>query len=395
MGSERGDEGLTQQEVMLLVQDAKSLPQLVRLLRENNADSAFHEWAIRYFLDVRARERGIPFKGTFEITPFCNLDCKMCYVHLTKEQLAGKTPLSAECWERIMSEAIDAGMMYACLTGGECLTSPDFDRIYLFLHSKGVQVSVLTNGVLLDEERIRFFQQHPPMVVQITLYGECEETYERVTGYRRFETVMKNIRMAKDAGLPVVLTVTPNEYLNDSAEALVRCAASTGVQFHVNSSLMTPRAGTGRSEGFRDLVPDDYMRLFKLEQSLKGHLAPVECEVDPPVPTEDATAEAPRGLRCGGGRSSFNVTWDGRMIPCNRLQHLGIPLKPGELKSAWSQINQAVREILLPVECESCAFRKAAYPCAVMHQDNPGHAAPRQCEWCYAYVKAGLAKLSD
>ena len=386
---------MTQHEAMMLVKDAKSLPHLVRLLKENGSDGVFDEWAIRYFIDVRARKRGIPFKGTFEITPLCNLDCRMCYVHLNKEQLCGKSPLPAETWEAIMQEAIDAGMMYAALTGGECMTSPDFDRLYLFLHSKGVQVSILTNGVLLDEARIRFFKAHPPASIQVTLYGESEDTYERVTGRRHYERVMRNLRMADEALLPLVLSVTPNKYLGDSDEALVRCAASTGIQFHVNSSLMTPREDTGRSDGFRDLVPEDYMRLFKLEQSLKGHLEPVECEADPPAPNGDASAKAPRGLRCGGGRSSFNVTWDGRVIPCNRLQHLGVAWEKGRFLDAWKQINQAAENYLLPVECETCVCRKAARTCAASHQAELGHADPEQCKWCRAMIKAGFAKLAE
>ena len=38
------------------------------------------------FLDRKAREKGIPLNGQFELTPLCNFDCRMCYTHLTKEQ---------------------------------------------------------------------------------------------------------------------------------------------------------------------------------------------------------------------------------------------------------------------------------------------------------------------
>ena len=52
--------------------------------------------AVRRFLDFKARDRGVPISGTFELTPLCNLDCKMCYVHLRKEQMRGAQLLSAE-----------------------------------------------------------------------------------------------------------------------------------------------------------------------------------------------------------------------------------------------------------------------------------------------------------
>ena len=35
---------------------------------------------IRQFLTRRSAAMGIPVSGTFELTPRCNLQCKMCYV---------------------------------------------------------------------------------------------------------------------------------------------------------------------------------------------------------------------------------------------------------------------------------------------------------------------------
>lgn len=383
---------MNQREVMELIRQTKSLPKLISALKSSDADQAMQSWAIRYFLDVRARERGIPLKGTFEITPLCNLDCRMCYVHLDAAHMKGKTLLPAAQWEQIMSAAIDAGMMYASLTGGECLTSPDFDRLYLYLHSRGVQVSVLTNAVLLDEARVAFFMKHPPSAVQITLYGADEEMYERVTGRREFHRVLENIRRADAAGLPLVLTITPNEYLGADDERLVRFAATLGIPFHVNSGLMTPRAETGRDDGFRDITAEDYVRLFKLEMELKGELPPPECAVDLPQPGKAAN-EAPRGLRCGGGRSSFNIAWDGEMIPCNRLRHLAAkPLEAG-FAAAWKTVNAHAENYLLPCECESCVYQPAARTCAAAHSGEPGHADKAQCEWCRAMVRGGLAKM--
>ena len=382
---------MNQREVMELIRDSKTLTALTKALKQSDADTALYNWAMRYFLDVRARERGVPLKGTFEITPLCNLDCRMCYVHLNAEQLRGQKLLPAEKWEQIMSEAIDAGMMYACLTGGECLTSPDFDRLYLFLHSRGVQVSILTNAVLLDEKRVEFFVKHPPSAIQFTLYGMDEETYERVTGRREFGRVMENIRRADAAGLPLVMSITPNEYLGADDEKLVRFAAETGVPFHINSSLMTPREETGRADGFRDLTVDDYMRLFRLEISLKGELPPPECAEELPE-TGGENTETPKGLRCGGGRSGFNVTWDGEVIPCNRLRDISAkPLEVG-FAGAWREVNRRVNEYLLPCECETCPYKAAAKPCAAAHGGD-GHAKPEQCEWCRAMAKAGFAKV--
>ena len=122
---------------------------------------------VRQFLGFKAREKNIPLSGTFELTPLCNLDCKMCYVHLNREQMQGAELLSVGTWKDIMRQAVDAGMMFARLTGGECLTYPGFKELYCYLQSLGVEVSVLSNGILMNEEMVDFFKQNPPPGVQV------------------------------------------------------------------------------------------------------------------------------------------------------------------------------------------------------------------------------------
>ena len=85
------------------------------------------------FLEFKARRLGIPMHGRFELTPLCNLDCKMCYVHLGTSQFNESSLLSVNTWKDLISQAHEAGMINATLTGGECLTYSGFDELYLFL----------------------------------------------------------------------------------------------------------------------------------------------------------------------------------------------------------------------------------------------------------------------
>lgn len=382
-------------EIISAVQQAKSLPELIARLRSEGADPLTYDWAMRKYLESRARQKGVPVKGTFELTPLCNFDCRMCYVHLEAEKLRSCQLLTADEWENIMSQAIDSGMMYATLTGGECLTYPDFDRLYLYLHSRAVQVSVLTNGLLLNAERIEFFKKHPPVTVQVTLYGADDDMYERVTGRRVFSSVTENIRNAVEAGIPVRISLTPTVHLTmEENEQVMKLASSFGTDFQVNGGLISPRAETDKSEGFRDMGVEEYIRLFKLERSLKGYLPPEECVADlPPVNTvTDETA--PKGLRCGGGRSVFNVTWEGKLVPCNRLIHISSELMKESFASAWQKIHERVMEYRVPAECDKCRFRECSKGCVADHADAPeGHASPEQCKWCKAMAKSGLGKV--
>ena len=98
-----------------------------------------------------AKQTKSPVIGQFELTPRCNLDCKMCYVHNQDSNKLAKQELSTEKWKEIFDQAFDAGLMFATLTGGECTLRNDFKELYLYLWYKGVSITVLTNGTLIDD----------------------------------------------------------------------------------------------------------------------------------------------------------------------------------------------------------------------------------------------------
>ena len=53
----------------------------------------------RYIEDI-ARRKKLPLHGNFELTPLCNLDCKMCYVHLTGSQFSMESLISIDQWKK-------------------------------------------------------------------------------------------------------------------------------------------------------------------------------------------------------------------------------------------------------------------------------------------------------
>ena len=83
------------------------------------------------YLHAKAAYLGIPLSGTFELTPCCNMACKMCYVRMTPSEQAAIAPLrTAREWLELGKAAKDAGMVYLLLTGGEPFLRPDFQEIF-------------------------------------------------------------------------------------------------------------------------------------------------------------------------------------------------------------------------------------------------------------------------
>ncbi len=349
---------------------------------------------VHKYMDFKAREKGVPVSGTFELTPLCNLDCKMCYVHLNAAQLHGAKLLPVETWKDVARQAFDAGMMYASITGGECLTYPGFKEFYLYLRSLGLETHILSNGVLMDEAMVDFLVANPPSLIQITLYGASEEAYERVTGHRSFARVLANIRRLRDAGMPLSVAVTPNAFMTDGEE-VVRLLHKEGFSFVINSGIVAPREETGRNLADSDL--DAYVSMFKLRMELTGRAVEPECEPDELPDTADSKrvpGEAPRGVRCGAGRSTFSIDWQGRMRPCNTF-----PCEPADVlelgfDESWRQTNQTALDYPLPIECEGCSYQRACKGCVTDHASGAerGHASPAVCMWGKRMVAEGIIK---
>jgi MoaA/NifB/PqqE/SkfB family radical SAM enzyme len=220
-------------------------------------------------LKAKAWEKGIPVLGSLELTPRCTLDCKMCYVCLEPSRM-DQDELTVRQWIGLIDEACGAGMMFATLTGGECLLYPGFKEIYRHLQSRGVLVTVLTNGTLIDEDIVRWFVQNPPQRIQISVYGSSPKGYEAVTGNgNAFSQVDKAIDLLKAANLPLILAVTASRQMMSDFEATLRyCNRKAASPCRVNPCPFQARRETQRN--FDEYAPtlDEQVQIFKIQKKL-------------------------------------------------------------------------------------------------------------------------------
>ena len=90
----------------------------------------------------------------FQLTPFCNLKCRMCYARLDPQYVLsnGKKIMRFDQWKWYIDEAVKEGLTDLSFTGGECTLHPDFCQIYLYAYNMGLQIYVLTNASYLTKE---------------------------------------------------------------------------------------------------------------------------------------------------------------------------------------------------------------------------------------------------
>lgn len=343
--------------------EVSSLDEVIRDLDERSIHGRLRYRLMNGYISMKARHDDIPVSGTFELTPFCNFDCKMCYVHLNPVQLGEKERLlTIDEWKHIINQAVNAGMLFGDLTGGECLTYHGFREIYLHLCSLGIRPSILTNGWLLTEEMVSFLSQYPPTVIQITLYGSCEEAYERVCGQRAFQGVLDGIERVKKANLNLMITVSPSKYMQDDFPALLKLIHSLNVPYQIGSVTLSARPETERNMEEYTVESELLIAMLKEENQLLHREK--EDEADNIVMYTPPIDKKLVGLPCGGGHSSFHVNWKGELCPCIAFSSsVHYSIFENGFTGAWNSVREKMSLYKPPKECNSCEFSKDCLTC--------------------------------
>ncbi len=329
---------------------------------------------------ARAALMRVPVSGSFELTPRCSLNCKMCYIRMTPDEMR---PLGEERtvsqWLDLAQQAKQAGMVFLLLTGGEPLVYADFCTLYRELSQMGLSIDINTNGTLIDEKTVSFFRDNPPAKFNITLYGTSRETYARLCGDgSAYDRTVYAIDALRQAGLLVSLnaTLTPENVCD--TEAIAEFARERELNLKLTSLVVPPqRRGSTEpphrlsAEAAGQAAARGHLRYFGAEavraklQGAEG--GPADFLLDDCVQTGE------KGISCLAGRSQFWAAWNGEMYPCCMMPW--IKAKPFEtgFKTAWEQISDACAEILQSKQCADCALKSICPSCAALqHAETNG-----------------------
>lgn len=319
---------------------------------------------------------GLPIGGNFELTARCNFDCPMCYVHLNqKDQEAIGRELTAEEWIHLAREARDRGMVFALLTGGEPFLRKDFFEIYEAMRDMGILISINSNGSMLSGAIRERLLENPPLRMNISLYGGCQETYRNMCGKDAFGTVTENIRALKEAGVDIRLNLSVTRWNRQDMQRIYDLSRELGV-FVKATSYMYPPVRSHNSldqrmsptEAARCSVDWDLIRFAPEEfrrraEAMKNLMA---------VEQRECSADLVEGVSCRAGHSTFWITWDGRMLPCGMMPYPeAYPLREG-FEAAWEQIKQETRRLRMPKECAGCSRQAVCPVCAAVRVAETG-----------------------
>ena len=328
---------------------------------------------ITEYLYQKAAAAGVPLSGTFELTPVCNMDCKMCYVRLSKVQQESIAPLkSAEQWLDLGERAKQAGMLYLLLTGGEPFSHPQFRQIQEGLHRMGLLISINSNGTMIDEATVQWLKNCPPVRINISIYGASDEMYSRLCGNPKgFTQVCQAIDLLQQAGIPVKLNCSLTPDNASQLEEMINFAKEKRLPIQVAGYMFPPsRKGEFAPSEFFRLTPEEAARYTAYSEYLllgKEKFLERGCQSVLLSDPEEACRDTGDVMRCRAGRCSFWITWQGNMTPCGMFPETDVSnVFEEDFEILWNKVKAQVAQIRLPATCDACSAKYLCRACGAM-----------------------------
>jgi radical SAM protein with 4Fe4S-binding SPASM domain len=269
---------------------------------------------------------------------------------------------------RIIDEMAEAGCLWLLLTGGEILARRDFVEIYQHAKSRGLLVTLFTNGTQLTAELADMLAEWRPFAVEITLYGRTRETYERLTGVPgSFDRCMRGIRLLTERGLPLKLKTVAVSINRHEVPEMQQFAEELGVEFKFDG-MINARIDCSHSPLEVRLSPAEMVELDVLDPVRRAEWASLAERARPVVATRDDV------YQCGGGINSFAIDPEGKMSICVLSHSDQFDLRQGSFQEGWEGFLAKVRnkKITRPTKCTDCHIRAFCSACAATSELEHG-----------------------
>lgn len=349
---------------------------------------------------AKAAEKRLPLYGVLELLPLCNLNCDMCYVRMSKQEMeqVGRLRTISE-WLSIAEDMAKAGTLFILLTGGEPLLYPEFRTLYLKLLELGMIVTINTNGTLLNKEWADFFAEHKPRRINITLYGASNKTYEQLCHYPNgFDKTVEGIRLLRERDIDVKINGSLAKGNVDDRMQIIEIGESLDAPVRIDTYMyptIRERLHDYNYQSRLDPETAARARVDVLRREMGEELFSQYRKMTLETVQQTQEGEAiPGRMKCRAGQSSFVINWQGQMRSCVVLDNPSISLDETPFADAWEQVVMGVEKLRISVKCNQCTLRNVCNTCAAAAIAETGR-ADGVPEYLCRYTKATIQYLEE
>lgn len=200
-----------------------------------------------------------PERVDFLITKHCNLACKHCFERASSQFQVQR--FAEQEIRHFLGQLNGAGIKTLKITGGEPFTHPDIDLILELLAKCNFETMILTNALLLTDERISAIKK-AKIQLGISLDGISAETYDYIRGEGNFNTLMQVLPKLSKERIKYSLTCTVNKLNINEIEKITEYAFEV---LHAECLFLNRLRPMGRGENNTKLALSDKQNSYVLE----------------------------------------------------------------------------------------------------------------------------------
>jgi MoaA/NifB/PqqE/SkfB family radical SAM enzyme len=217
------------------------------------------EYALRalHFNNLLERITGIkprnfspyPLVAQLEFTQLCNLKCDFCYNESGNDN---HNSLSSAVIEKLCYELIELKIIELIISGGEPLVEMEKLKLILDIFiNKNITIHLLTNGILLSDEKLKWLSQYPIATIQVSLDGGNPGIHDSHRNRKgAWEKTFKGIVRAHQYGFYTIVACTITKNNVPYIEDLIDYCYMAGIKEVVVGDIITwGRAVNWMNEG--------------------------------------------------------------------------------------------------------------------------------------------------
>jgi radical SAM protein with 4Fe4S-binding SPASM domain len=335
----------------------------------------------------------LPLSGSIEVTSRCNLRCVHCYINKSVTDFDASGPeISSQDMKNIIDQIVDEGCLWLLLTGGEPFVRDDFLNEYVYIVKKGVLVTIFTNGTLITPRIADSLAEFSPWLVEITLYGRTQQTFEAVTGvpgshYRCMRGIELLIQRGIRLGLKSMITTRNRHEIWD----MKAYAEDLGVEFRFDAMINARLDGSHKPLEYRisenEAVAFDVADEKRAESMREFFLMPSHWR---PASGENHL------YQCGAGRNAFHIDSAGRLSVCMMSRRPAWDLRRGSFRDGWQEFIPHIlaQKRRVRTRCWDCRLFGFCEQCPGWAQLDTGHPEIPVDYLCkVAHLRAALFEL--
>jgi radical SAM protein with 4Fe4S-binding SPASM domain len=255
----------------------------------------------------RLAESFHPTNAHWDLTSRCNASCKYCFIRDNS-----RADLPTAQMLAIADFLDDNGILFLTLSGGEIFLRPDILPILQrVIENDFFWVSILTNGLVMEQKHIDFFAGHPGRFtdVQLSVFSHIPALNDRYFGVPgALEKILTTGHALQDAGVPVRLGINLFDFNLNDIRATRAFFKSEGFTLRVSLTKIV-------SDHNRPGVP---VRVLNRD-FFRACLAALDDDIVQPLRDEMANNLSGRSATdqlCGGLKNFIAVDPAGNVHPC-------------------------------------------------------------------------------